>query len=38
VPGHAELALGLIRAQPAVRALFDRRLEAEPANAAEPEE
>jgi len=38
VPGHAELALGLIRAQPALRALFDRRLEAEPANAAEPEE
>jgi len=27
VPGHAELALDLIRAQPAVRALFQRRLD-----------
>jgi L-erythro-3,5-diaminohexanoate dehydrogenase len=26
VPGHAELALGLIRSQPGVRALFDRRI------------
>jgi L-erythro-3,5-diaminohexanoate dehydrogenase len=27
VPGHAELALDLIRSQPGVRALFDRRIE-----------
>ena len=27
VPGHADLALGLIRANPAVRNLFERRLE-----------
>jgi L-erythro-3,5-diaminohexanoate dehydrogenase len=27
VPGHAELALGLIRTTPALRALFDRRVE-----------
>jgi len=26
VPGHAELALGLVRANPSVRALFERRL------------
>jgi len=28
VPGHAELALGLVRANPSVRALFERRLSA----------
>jgi len=27
VPGHAQLALGLIRAQPAVRGLFQRRID-----------
>jgi L-erythro-3,5-diaminohexanoate dehydrogenase len=27
LPGHAELALGLIRTTPALRALFDRRVE-----------
>ncbi|MGH3153744.1 MAG: L-erythro-3,5-diaminohexanoate dehydrogenase, partial [Streptosporangiaceae bacterium] len=27
VPGHAELALDLLRATPALRALFERRLE-----------
>ena len=27
VPGHAELALGLIRTDPALRALFERRIE-----------
>jgi L-erythro-3,5-diaminohexanoate dehydrogenase len=25
VPGHAQLALGLVRADPAVRAIFDAR-------------
>ncbi len=29
VPGHAELALGLIRTNPALRALFERRVTAE---------
>ncbi len=27
VPGHAELAIGLIRAEPAVRAIFQRRID-----------
>jgi len=27
VPGHADLALNLIRANPAVRGLFERRLD-----------
>jgi len=29
VPGHAEFALGLLRAEPAVRNLFDARLRAD---------
>ena len=29
VPGHAELAMDLLRTEPAVRALFERRLSAE---------
>ena len=29
VPGHAELALGLLRAEPGVRALFESRLAAD---------
>jgi L-erythro-3,5-diaminohexanoate dehydrogenase len=33
VPGHADYALGLIRTNPAVRTLFDRRLEREGAEA-----
>ncbi len=31
VPGHAELALNLIRAEPGVRQLFTRRIDAQPA-------
>jgi L-erythro-3,5-diaminohexanoate dehydrogenase len=33
-PGHAELALDLVRTEPGVRALFERRLDAERAGAA----
>ena len=36
VPGHAELALGLIRTNPFVRSLFEKRLEAESAETPGP--
>ncbi len=36
VPGHAELALDLIRTTPALRALFERRIVSEPKGAAPP--
>ena len=32
VPGHADYAMGLLRSDPAVRALFDARLQAEAAH------
>jgi L-erythro-3,5-diaminohexanoate dehydrogenase len=32
LPGHADFALGLLRAEPAVRRLFERRLDAQPAH------
>ena len=38
VPGHAQLALDLIRAEPRVRALFDSRIDEQPGPKQEPRE
>ena len=38
VPGHAQLALDLIRAEPRVRALFDSRIDEQPGPKQEPDE